>query len=240
MWRFMRWRRMRLRMRRWKMKREGSDGCCGGNNILALSVVIAVLFAVAAYALLQPSETPPAEGVQSPPNAVVASDSGGGGLLQVVVYSDFKCPYCARAATTVNQIREEYEGRIEVVFRQFPLSFHRGADKAAEAAECARDQGMFWEYHDMLFERHGSGYDVGDSDVLKSIASDLGLARLQFNRCLDSSSKESLVESHISEGRSRGVSGTPTFFIGGQKVVGAQPMSAFREVIGSELGGAGG
>lgn len=154
--------------------------------------------------------------------------------VTIVEYSEFQCPYCARVVPTVNQIKEKYGDRVKVVFKDFPLDFHQYAQKAAEAAQCAHEQGRFWEYHDMLFANQGS-LDIAS---LKQYASGLGLNTEQFNSCLDSGKYAAEVQQDLSDGRAAGVSGTPTFFINGEKLVGAQPFSAFESLIINELGSA--
>jgi len=156
------------------------------------------------------------------------------GKVLIDEYSDFKCSYCARAAPTVHQIMDEYEGVVEVRFKHFPLAFHRGADKAAQAAECARDQGMFWEYHDSLFAKLKNGVDTGTDKAMTDTAAELGLDMQAFNPCLSSGEKKQIVDDHIEEGKRLGVTGTPTFFVDGQKIVGAQSYKVFKQIIESK------
>jgi protein-disulfide isomerase len=152
--------------------------------------------------------------------------------VTIIEYSDFQCPYCASVVPTINQIKEKYGDRVKIVFKDFPLSFHQYAQKAAEAAQCAHEQGRFWEYHDTLFANQGS---LGMAS-LKQYASNLGLNTEQFNRCLDSGKYAAEVQEDFSDGQKAGVSGTPTFFINGKKLVGAQPFSEFERLITDELG----
>lgn len=147
--------------------------------------------------------------------------------VRIVEYSDFQCPYCARVVPTIGKIKETYGDDVEVIFKQFPLGFHNYAKKAAEASECARDQDKFWEYHDKLFENQNKL----DEKSLTEYAGELGLDTNAFNKCLDSGSKTAKVETDFEEGKSLGVTGTPSFFINGQKVVGAQPYEKFAEII---------
>lgn len=152
--------------------------------------------------------------------------------VTIVEYSDFQCPYCTRVVPTINQIKEKYGDRVKIVFKDFPLSSHPYAQKAAEAAQCAHEQGRFWEYHDTLFANQGS---LGIAS-LKQYASGLGLDTEQFNSCLNSGKYAAEVQEDFSDGRAAGVSGTPTFFINGKKLVGAQPFSVFESAILDELG----
>jgi protein-disulfide isomerase len=158
--------------------------------------------------------------------------TGNGSVVVILEYSDFECPYCARAVPVVNQLKEKYGSQIDVQFKHFPLSFHPNAKKAAEASECARDQGKFWEYHDLLFANQQK-LSVSD---LKAHAQTLGLDTSTFAQCLDSNSKSALVEADMAAGTKAGVTGTPTFIIGGKQVVGAQPISAFAKLIDPLIG----
>ncbi|MFH1364782.1 MAG: thioredoxin domain-containing protein, partial [Candidatus Aenigmatarchaeota archaeon] len=140
------------------------------------------------------------------------------------------CPFCSRFYSDAYQkIITEYvdTGKAKIVYRDFPLSFHPQAQPAAEAAECAGEQGMFWEYHDKIFENQGAL----STESYKQWAADLGLNTEQFNSCFDSGTYRSEVQKDFADGQAAGVSGTPTFFINGQKLVGAQPFEAFKGVI---------
>ena len=154
--------------------------------------------------------------------------------VTVVVFDDFQCPFCKKFFDeTLPKLKEDYidTGKVKYVFRHFPLSFHQNAQKAAEAAECAGEQGKFWEMHDMLY----SHQDALSVDDLKNYASQLGLDTEQFNQCLDSGKYKDKVQNDFNMGVQVGVSGTPTFFINGEKLVGAQPYSVFQQVIDSKL-----
>ncbi|MFH1834859.1 MAG: thioredoxin domain-containing protein [Methanobacteriota archaeon] len=168
-----------------------------------------------------------ADSLSAPPQKPAVNLPSGNAKVTIVEYSDFQCPYCSRVVPTVKKIEETYGEDVEVVFKHFPLAFHSYAKKAAEASECARDQGKFWEYHDKLFENQNKL----DKDSLKKYAGELGLDANTFNKCLDSGTKTALVENNFEEGKSLGVTGTPSFFINGQKVVGAQPYEKFAEII---------
>jgi len=154
--------------------------------------------------------------------------------VTIIEFSEFECPFCGRFfQQTLPQIEENYikTGKVRHVFRDFPLTFHQYAQKAAEASECADEQGKFWEYHDKLFENQ----NALDTGSLKQYAKDLGLDTAKFNSCLDSGKMTSEVQKDFSDGAQSGVSGTPTFFINGIQIVGAQPYSAFEQLIEQEL-----
>ncbi len=151
--------------------------------------------------------------------------------VTIVEFSDFQCPFCSRVHDTVEQVMEAYPGKVRLVFRQFPLEFHPKAPKAAEAALCAHEQGQFWQYHDVLFKNQNKL----EEDDLKAHAASLGLDAAKFADCLSSGRMKKTIETDQEAGRKVGVSGTPAFFINGQPLSGAQPLSAFKEVIDQEL-----
>ncbi len=148
--------------------------------------------------------------------------------VTLVEFSDFECPFCERIFPTMNKILGDYEGKVRLVYKQFPLSFHPNAQKAAEASECASEQGKFWEYHDKLFENQSSGFSV---DKFKQWANELSLDDAQFNSCLDSGKYAQKVQADAQEGQQKGVTGTPATFVNGQLVVGAQPYETFKQAI---------
>lgn len=153
--------------------------------------------------------------------------------VTIVEFSDFECPFCSRAVGTVDQVMQAYPGKVRLVFRQFPLSFHPHAAKAAEAALCANEQKRFWEYHDTLFKNQ----KALEVPQLKEHAKSVGLDEKKFAECLDSGRLKAQVEEDTEAGSAAGVSGTPAFFINGVSLSGAQPMEEFKKVIDQELGG---
>lgn len=156
--------------------------------------------------------------------------------VTIVEFSDFECPFCAAFyQNTLPQIEENYikTGKVKLVFRDFPLPFHANAQKAAEAAECAGEQGKFWEMHDIIFDNQTT---ISAAD-LKNYAINLNLNSIQFNDCLDSGKYADEVGKDMNDGSAAGVTGTPTFFINGEKLVGAQPFSVFEEILDKKLSG---
>lgn len=156
--------------------------------------------------------------------------------VTIIEFSDFQCPFCARyTLETFPQIKQAYvdTGKIKVAFKNFPLSNHAYAEISAEASECANDQGKFWEYKKTLFENQQA---LSASD-LKKYAKDLGIDEEQFNNCLDSKKYSEEVAQDLQDGIASGVTGTPTFFINGEKLVGALPFSEFQKVIEEKLNG---
>lgn len=170
--------------------------------------------------------------------------------LTLVEFSDYECPFCKRS---FDQLLPELEknyidsGKLKLVYRDFPLSFHANAHKEAEAAECARSQGddaTYFKFHDQIFTQttsNGTGLALTQLPV---IARGLGLNVSQFQQCLDSGKFKDEVDKDIADGTAAGTSGTPSWFIGqsskngvisGRLVVGAQPFSAFKVIIDEEL-----
>lgn len=150
-------------------------------------------------------------------------------------FSDFECPFCGKYAIEIfPKIKKEYvdSGKLKIVFKNFPLEqIHKNAKLAAEASECAFEQGKFWEYKDLLFKNQEK---LGRDDLI-NYAKNLNLNIKQFTQCLDSKKYETEVNSDLQEGIQAGVSGTPTFFIEGEKISGALPFEEFKKVIDSKL-----
>jgi protein-disulfide isomerase len=151
--------------------------------------------------------------------------------IQIVEFSDFQCPYCNMAADTVRQVETKYGDKVSVVYRNFPLPMHRRAHPAAEAAECANEQGKFWEYHDQLFANQRQSTD----DDFATFAQTAGLDVTKFKDCYASGKYKDAVDADIHDGEKVGMSGTPGFYINGRMLSGAQPIEAFSDVIDDEL-----
>lgn len=163
--------------------------------------------------------------------------------VAIIEFSDFQCPFCRRFwKDTLPQIKKEYidTGKVQFAYRHFPLTaIHPAAVPAAQASECANEQGKFWQMHDKIFDEQeklsAGGTAQFEASDLKKWASDLGLNAAQFNQCFDSGKFTKNVTDDEQEAQKLGVSGTPTTFLNGQAVVGAQPYSAFKTLIDQEL-----
>jgi len=150
----------------------------------------------------------------------------------IVEFSDFQCPYCRKAEDSLKSVRQKYGDKVRLVYRDFPLDkIHPNAHKAAEASNCAADQGKFWEYHDALFANPSK---LGPND-LKATAAKLGINAVEFGQCLDGGKYAGKVSSDTSAGNDLGVEGTPTFFINGRTLSGAASPQAFDSIIDEEL-----
>ena len=154
--------------------------------------------------------------------------------VTIIEFSDFQCPFCERFfIQTLPQIKKNYieTGKVKFFYRDYPLEFHQYANKAAQAARCGKEQGKFWEFHDKIYENQ----NALDNESLKQDAKDLGLNINEFNRCLDSGKKAKDVLKDFQDGSRYGVTGTPTFFINGIQVVGAQPYEVIQPIIEEAL-----
>ena len=152
--------------------------------------------------------------------------------VTLIEFSDFQCPYCLQVAPTLKKIRANYGDKVRLVWKDFPLTqIHPQAFKAGEAGHCAADQGKFWEYHDQLF----GNQRALQPDDLKTHAAAVGLNVGQFNACLDSSKHAEVVRDGVAQGTRLGVNSTPTVFVNGRRVAGAQSYEIFAAVIDEEL-----
>ena len=131
----------------------------------------------------------------------------------------------------MGKVMKAYDGKVRVVYRDFPLPIHPQAQKAAEAAHCAGDQGKYWEMHEKLF----ANQKALEPTALKGYAKDIGLDQGKFDKCLDSGEKAKVVETNRKAGEKVGVTGTPAFFVNGVQLTGAQPFEEFKTIIDGEL-----
>lgn len=159
--------------------------------------------------------------------------------IVIVEFSDFQCPFCERFySQTLPQLKSNYidTGKAKLIYRDYPLGFHPNAMPAAIAAECAGAQGKYFEYHDILFENQAAWSPLADAkETFNGYAKQLGLDANKFSTCVADPKTKAEVEADTNEGSQYGVSGTPSFFINGRILVGAQPYSAFQAVIDEEL-----
>ncbi len=151
--------------------------------------------------------------------------------ITLIEFSDFQCPFCKRARPVIDQILSTYGKKVRYVFRDFPLAFHRDSPLAHEAANCAGDQGQYWEYNRKLWENQ---QDLKREQLLAN-AKALKLKEADFVQCLDSHKYTAEVQKDIADGRKAGVSGTPAYFVNGRMLSGAQPFEAFAKIIDDEL-----
>jgi protein-disulfide isomerase len=151
--------------------------------------------------------------------------------LDVVIFSDFQCPFCSRVEPTLKQMEKEYGNKVRFTWKNYPLPFHNNAEPAAEAAMAAGAQGKFWEMHDKLFANQQSL----DRPSLDKYAQELGLNMAKFKADLDASKYKTAIEAETKEGTAVGVTGTPAVFINGRKISGAYPFDTFKKIADEEL-----
>lgn len=195
-------------------------------------------------ALLQgrasPPNVPPANLTVSADNNPFKGDKSA--KLTLIEFSDYQCPFCARFfRETLPQIEKEYvsTGKLKYVYRDFPIeAIHPDAFKAHQAANCAGEQGKYWEMHDRLFQNQNQ---LGAAELPKH-AQAIGLKTAEFEECLKSGRHGTEIRKDMEDGQKAGVQGTPTFFLGVQEadgktikilrvIVGAQPYGQFKEAI---------
>lgn len=156
--------------------------------------------------------------------------------VTIIEFSDFQCPFCKMFydQQTLDQILRAYPDQIRFVYRDFPVSsLHPEAQAAAEAAQCANEQGKFWQYHDALFQNQ----DKLSSAFYFDLGDQLGLDHQAFVNCLRQGRYTSEVAKDFGDGVNAGVTGTPTFFINGHMLEGAHPFDDFKQLIEAELAG---
>ncbi|MBU2499290.1 MAG: thioredoxin domain-containing protein [Proteobacteria bacterium] len=151
--------------------------------------------------------------------------------VTVFEFSDYECPACQSGHDVVRQVREIYKDRVKWVFKDYPLTQHKEAAKAAEATRCAGEQGRFWEYQDLLFAAKGQLAP----ERLREYAAELKLDTKAFGQCLDDARFEKRVKENIAEARKAGVERLPTFVIGGKLITGKLSVERFQGLIDEEL-----
>ncbi len=153
--------------------------------------------------------------------------------VTIIEFSDFQCPFCARAAKTMAQIKKTYKGKVKIAFKHFPLPFHKDAKPASEAAMCINEQSTnkFWKFYNTVFKNQ----KTLDAASLEKYAKQSGVNMDKFKACRDSSKFSSYVSKDIAYGEKIGVRSTPTFFVNGELVTGAVPFEKFAEVIDTAI-----
>lgn len=152
--------------------------------------------------------------------------------VTIIQFAEYQCPYCGRANETVNQLLKDYDGKVKFVFRDFPLGFHDRAIPVAIAANCAGQQGKYWEVHDRIMTNQRA---LSDAD-LDRIAQEVGLNTSDWAVCRKDPTIEAEIRKDMEAGSALGVEGTPAFFVNGMFLNGAQPYDRFSTLIDAELG----
>ncbi|RLA64778.1 MAG: hypothetical protein DRQ88_06765 [Epsilonproteobacteria bacterium] len=154
-------------------------------------------------------------------------------IVTIVEYSDFQCPFSKQGAEIIGKIKSSFGKKVRVIHKNFPLPFHKFAKNMAEASLCAWEQGnqQFWPYYKKLFKNQ----TMGDNDSLIKLAGKSGLKRDQFSNCLKNRKYKQKIDDQIKEANDLGIKSTPTFYVNGKIINGAQKFEIFRDLINEEL-----
>ena len=158
---------------------------------------------------------------------------GSDAKVTVIEFSDFQCPFCSKGAQVLTALEKKYGNKIKIAFKHYPLPFHAQARIAAEASMCANEQDtkLFWKMHDAMF----ADQSKLDKDNLMATAKKVGLKEADFKACLDSGKFKTRVDADVAQGAGLGVKSTPTFYVNGNLISGAQPLEVFTEIIDEDL-----
>jgi protein-disulfide isomerase len=188
-------------------------------------------------------EEPKSPKVQIPVTDKNPSKGSPNAKVTIVEFSDFQCPFCARALPTLKEIEKNYGDKVRVVFRHFPLSFHQTARTQAMASACAHDQGKFWDYHDKLFtdqDKLTAAFGGNNEEALRKklveFAKDIEMDTAVFSKCLAENKHMDTINDDMRAAEDAGVSSTPSFFVNGQLLAGALPFPEFKKIIDPALG----
>ena len=147
--------------------------------------------------------------------------------VTIIEFSDFQCPYCKRGKETMDAVLKKYPKDVKVVFKHYPLPFHKEAEPSAKAAWAAQQQGKFWEFHDEMFENQDK---LGSAFYLET-AKKLKLDEKKFKADMNSSEAAAQVKLDADTGSKNGIQGTPGFFVNGVAVKGAYPVPHFAQIV---------
>ena len=172
-------------------------------------------------------------------NLLVKSDShqsNPNAKVTMVEFGDYQCPACGQAYPTVKQVKKDYGDKVNFVFRNYPLSQHKFALIAAEAAEAANAQGKFWEMHDLLYENQAT-WSIKDNplDFFVGYAKDLKLDTDKFKKDIEDNKYATFIQADVNDGNSVAVNATPTFYVNGQIMSGIPSYADFKTLIDSGL-----
>ena len=157
--------------------------------------------------------------------------------VTIVEFSDYQCPFCQRGASTLKELYQKYPNDVRIVFKNYPLPFHKEAPAASKAALAAAEQGKYWEMHDKLFDNYKK-FKANASDMKSfaaGLAKDIGLDVAKFNTAFDKPEYDKMIQEDMALGGKIGVRGTPHFFINGVRISGAQPLEKFEEIFKAQL-----
>jgi protein-disulfide isomerase len=204
-----------------------------------LVVVVGGMIALFALANKSTSSGPAPTGDKT---KVVRADSHktGTGSVQLVEFGDYQCPACGAAYPNVKQVMKDFDGKVTLYFRNFPLTqIHQNAMLGAEAAEAAGAQGKYWEMHDALYENQKEWSELGASaaeDKIVGYAKNLGLDSDKLKTDIDAEKYKQVIQQDMADGNALGIQGTPTFYINGTQVQGGYDYPTLRDAVNKALG----
>lgn len=210
-------------------------------NIIVFGLVIAIAAGAGYYFFFAPEkpEMPELASSSFSADALAENDTVKGARdakTILIEYSDFQCPACAAYQPIVKQLAQDFEGKIAIVYRHFPLQQHKHAKLAAYAAEAGGKQGKFWEMHDMIFEMQKEWSSQNDArDTFIGYAEKLGLDRARFISDIDSDEIIDKVDAQQKGGLRAKVNGTPMFFLNGKKLDTPRSYEDFKTTIGEAI-----
>ncbi|MGD0525948.1 MAG: thioredoxin domain-containing protein [Polyangiaceae bacterium] len=167
------------------------------------------------------------DAIENVPTDLAPSRGPARASVTIVEFADFQCPFCVRAEGVVHAVEQAHPGDVRVVFKNLPLPFHDHARLMAKAAVAADAQGHYWDMHDRLFALTGTV----DRGTLDGVARTLGLDVARFDRDLDDPALDARIDADGADAKALGVKGTPTFFVNGRRIIGAQPAAVFEKAI---------
>lgn len=205
--------------------------------LVTLGIVGAVFMAVVWWRNQPPAGSTTADANLAMITPTIDDDPGIGTAnapVTIIAFEDFQCPYCAEAHPIIQQVLQKYPTQVLFVYRDFPLiTVHPQALPAALAANCANEQGQFWQYHNSLFEQQDK---LGQANIYQTIAQQLRLNLTQFNACVSTKKYQAEIEQDFDAGILAGVDSTPTWFVNGIKLKGVYSLAEWDQIIQSYIG----
>lgn len=208
---------------------------------LSLIGISTLILLVGAVFFLSKNTQPQTEStIATDPTRLIRADSNKIGTdsakVKIVEFGDFQCPACGVAHPTVKQIINDYQDKVQFVFRNFPLPMHLNAKIAAQAAEASGEQGKYWEMHDLLYEKQNEWESsTNPMSVFTEYAKSLNLDINTFQKNIQDSKYTNKITEDQNDGNALNVNATPTFFINGQKIEGTPSLTNFKAKIDAEL-----
>jgi len=162
---------------------------------------------------------------KEPPQLPALKQKGASGApVEIIEFTDFQCPACGIAQTILRQLENQYPGKIKLIFKHYPLQYHQWAMPAHRAAECAHLQGLFWPFHDLLYQYQREWIGKDPTIFIKYVQA-LGMDERKFDSCFKSAEPDIAINGEMQEARQQQVNATPTFFINGERAVGSRELT---------------